>query len=75
MPVTLIIGNDSNGVSVTNQDAPDIIISSATAPGPQGPAGVDGTNGVDANWVAYTQEEYDALQSPDPATLYVIVPA
>ena len=35
-----------------------------------GPAGDDG---ADANWEAITQSAYDALDPPDPNTLYVIV--
>lgn len=75
MPVTLNINEDASGVTVLNQETPPIVVSSATAPGPRGVSGQDGTDGSDANWAAYTQVEYDALLTPDPATLYVIIPA
>lgn len=73
--VSLAIDDGSPGVTVLSQESPCVIITSATAPGPPGADGVDGTDGTDANWAVYTQEEYDALPSPDPSTLYVIVPS
>ena len=75
MPVTLVINEDPSGVTVLNQETPHIVVSSATAPGPAGAPGLNGTNGADANWAAYTQVQYDALPSTNPSTLYVIVPA
>lgn len=45
----------------------------AGATGPQGPQGDPGAPGTDAVWTQLTQAEYDALPSPDPDTLYIIV--
>ncbi len=39
--------------------------------GPQGPAGADGEDGL--AYMQLTQAEYDALGTPDPDTLYIIV--
>lgn len=79
MPVILTITEDTPGVSlVINESLPDIVVSSATTPGPQGIQGIQGipgTNGMDANWAAYTQVDYDAIPVPDPQTLYIIIPA
>jgi len=51
-------------------------------PGPQGPIGATGPPGANGTvvltgaagqWTAMTQAEYDAIDTPDPNVLYVIV--
>ena len=42
-------------------------------PGSPGSQGIPGSPGSDAQWDSMTQAEYDALATPDPNTLYVIV--
>ncbi len=45
MPVTIVIYEDAPGVTVLNQEASSIVVSSATTPGPAGPPGADGASG------------------------------
>lgn len=45
MPVTLVIYEESSGVTLLNQEAPGIVVSSATAPGLPGAPGQDGVDG------------------------------
>lgn len=40
---------------------------------PVGPPGPQGPPGKDALWTEMTQEEFDALITKDPNTLYVIM--
>ena len=48
-------------------DEPGFIVVASGNIGPQGPPGDPG------QWVSLTQAEYDALVTPDPNTLYVII--
>jgi hypothetical protein len=61
----------SYGVTVSYPDSHYVRQSSAGAvtyvTGPQGPPGPEG------KWTSMTQAEFDALPSPDPATLYIII--
>lgn len=41
--------------------------------GPVGPQGEIGPIGPQGQWESMTQAEYDALGTPDPDTLYVII--
>jgi hypothetical protein len=41
--------------------------------GAKGPKGDTGAQGPEGRWVQLTQAQYDALNPPDPAVLYVIV--
>lgn len=43
--VTLVIDDGAPGVSVINQEAPGVVVSSATTPGPPGPPGVGLSDG------------------------------
>lgn len=52
---------------LTVESSPDVIILASGAIGPPGPPGSSG------QWESLTQAEYDALDPPDPETLYVIV--
>lgn len=45
-------------------------------PGPQGPQGATGATGPQGPpgpWTQVTQAEYNALNPPDPNTLYVVI--
>lgn len=46
MPVTIAIYGEAPEVNVLSQEVPDIVVTSATAPGPQGAAGAAGAAGV-----------------------------
>lgn len=52
------------------QSFPNVIV---LASGSMGPAGSIGPPGPQGQWISLTQAEYDALNPPDPAVLYVIV--
>lgn len=52
----------------SNALVPEVVVVGSGALGPQGPPGPEG------QWEALTQAEYDALNPPDPETLYVIIP-
>jgi hypothetical protein len=54
---TIVVDPVSSSVSIIN----------AGPAGPGGPAGTPGT------WVQVTQAQYDALNPPNPTTLYVII--
>lgn len=45
MPVTLTIYENSPGITLLGQEAPGIVVTSATAPGPPGPQGEQGPIG------------------------------
>lgn len=50
--------------AIQTPSTPDLLVIAAGNVGPPGPAG---------KWVSLTQAEYDALNPPDPDTLYVII--
>lgn len=62
----LVEGDD---IDIVYSDVGNTITISSTVP-----AGPTGPPGADAEWMALTQDEYDALSPPDPDTLYVIIP-
>lgn len=51
-------------IQVETPTNPDVLVIAAGNVGPRGPAG---------KWEAMTQSEYDALNPPDPDTLYIII--
>lgn len=51
-------------INVQALTAPNVLVIAAGNVGPPGPAG---------QWVSLTQAEYNALSSPDPETLYIII--
>lgn len=62
----VVVAVGSNNPIEVQVDIPsvDVLIGMPGPTGPQGPQG---------QWMALTQEEYDALSPPDPDVLYVIV--
>lgn len=64
---TIIVDSEMPTAEVIVKSEPDILVLALSNMGPQGPPGPPG------QWKSMTQEEYDALASPDPQTLYVIV--
>ena len=77
----------SNGIVISPVTPPNVVITAPeqrvrlTTPQqqvsltiPTGQQGPQGPPGDDAQWDAMTQDEYEALPSKDPNTLYVIVP-
>jgi hypothetical protein len=67
MEVPIKLGTSVPSVNLTAVPAADVIVLGSSNVGPQGPPGPQG------QWTALTQVQYDALVSPDPETLYVIV--
>lgn len=65
--VEIIIDTDVPDIEVALDIFPDVIILGSGNMGPQGPPGPQG------QWISLTQAEYDALDPPDPETLYVII--
>lgn len=58
-PATVVVHEQSGAVTVI-----------AASKGPTGPPGPPGPPG---QWESLTQAEFDALNPPDPDTLYVII--
>jgi hypothetical protein len=56
--------NSPPSVDLLSVTGPDVILIAAGNVGPPGPPGT---------WEALTQAEYDALNPPNPDTLYVII--
>ena len=67
MEVPIKLGSEVPSVNLTAAPAADVIVLGSSNMGPQGPPGPQG------QWVALMQVQYDALNPPDPDTLYVIV--
>lgn len=65
--INLTVNNEVPEVGLSVASAPEVIILGSAPLGPQGPPGPPG------QWISLTQAEYDALDPPDPETLYVIV--
>lgn len=63
-PVINVQAVSTSSINLQAVGSPGIIVVAAGNFGPPGPAG---------QWVSMTQAEYNALSSPDPDTLYVIV--
>jgi hypothetical protein len=56
--------NSPPSVDLLSVTSPDVILIAAGNVGPPGPPGM---------WEALSQAEYDALNPPNPDTLYVII--
>lgn len=63
----IIVDSEMPTADLIVKSEPDIIVLALSNMGPQGPPGEPG------QWESMTQAEYDALNPPDPETLYVIV--
>ena len=65
--IPVVVVEPNRVVELEQENPPEVIVIAAGNVGPPGPPGADG------QWLAMTQSEYDALSSPDPDTLYVII--
>lgn len=63
----------SGNVGPTGPTGPQGIQGPQGNTGPTGPQGPQGIPGPQGQWVSLTQAEYDALDPPNPDTLYVII--
>ncbi|SLN37878.1 hypothetical protein AQS8620_01409 [Aquimixticola soesokkakensis] len=59
--------------TITQRRADSTVVTTTTGMTLDQLRGPRGARGEDATWVSLTQAEYDAL-TPDPATLYIVVP-
>jgi len=66
---TVVSDRSSPGSVVVRERSGAVTVVSATK-GPTGPPGPEGPPG---QWEDLTQAEFDALDPPDPDTLYVII--
>ena len=73
-PVEVQVTAQKDDILVTVQKPPPVTMQVASVTGLQViAAGNVGPPGPPGQWVSMTQAEYDALASPNPDTLYVIV--
>ena len=69
-PFPDVIVVEESAAVVEVESTPPATVEVVTAGGPHGAQGPPGPPG---QWVSLTQAAYDALDPPDPDTLYVIV--
>ena len=65
--IAITVADDTPSTELIVESFPDVMILTSGNMGPAGPPGPPG------QWVSLSQVEYDALDPPDPETLYVIV--
>lgn len=68
--IAITVADDLPSTELIVESFPDVIV---LASGNMGPPGSTGPMGPQGQWVSLTQVEYDALDPPNPDTLYVIV--
>lgn len=68
--IAITVADELPSTELTVQSFPDVIV---LASGNMGPPGAMGPMGPQGQWMSLTQAQYDALDPPNPDTLYVIV--
>ena len=68
--ISITVADPLPSTELILESFPDVIV---LASGNMGPPGSMGPPGPQGQWEALTQVDYDALDPPNPDTLYVIV--